>query len=275
MFITREAALQKLNSPDNPFSPTKRGSKDWGRVVEVDESVSSDSGSSSSDNNPSSAPVPDSPDADEMRSSPSPSAAEIRNILNQVNPAVARDRSQNLRGRTDVQAAIGQTSLIVGPRVAGSLFDRSVPQTSAYEGGHGRWRDSVGAEKREPKPELVEKLSAFKEKLAYAAGRVLETSLDNLDEEKIKRMKKATSISKVAKDMAVIMDKVSKSDGNEQSVHFHIYRPDMRSVNAYETVKINGGTTVSAQGGLIDVLPPEPGSETNGDDGDSGVSSTV
>jgi hypothetical protein len=237
MIITRAEALAKLNHPDNPFSPSRRGGDDWGRVVEVIDVP----GSSPS--------TPKEPDDTAPQPSPqaNPTNAEIKSILAQVNPAVARDRSRgDLRGKIPIQAAIGETSLLVGPKIAGALFDRSLPQTMAYEGAHGHWKSMVGAESGPPKPELVERLDAFKEKLAYAAGRVLAKTLDNLDADKIDRMKKATNISRVAKDMAVIMDKVSKNNNDEGAVHFHIHRPEIRSVNDYNTVRINTGTVIDS-----------------------------
>lgn len=265
MFITREEALARLNHKDNPFSPSRRGGADWGRVVEEiedEETPPVEPGMIPVEPNPNGSHPPSAAavsipqaEADQSSSEADPSAQEIRQILKAVDPAVARDRSKTLHGNIAVQAAIGETALIVGPRIAGAIFDRSEPQTTAYREGHGHHKSLYGAEKGPPKPQLVERLDSFKEKLAYAAGRVLETALDNLDTDKISKMKEPVSISRVAKDMAVVMDKVSKSGTDEAGVHFHIYRPDMKGVSAYETVKIgSAGLIPSSSGNFIDVV---------------------
>src|SRR4029450_4410934 len=106
MFISRKESLERLNHPDNPFSPTKRGSDNWGRVVEVVHDTSHNDPTV-----PSSTPVaadiqsedrPEEADttspAFDGKSAPesNPSPNEIRDILKQVNPAVARDRTTSL-----------------------------------------------------------------------------------------------------------------------------------------------------------------------------------
>ena len=68
---------------------------------------------------------------------------------------------------------------------------------------------------------------------------VSDLTLDALSSSKIGDIKRATNLSKVAKDMAVILDKCTENkDDNRGGVHFHIFVPDPVDATRYPTVTV-------------------------------------
>ena len=141
------------------------------------------------------------------------------------------------RGKEDAQAAIGQTSLVIGDRSAGALFGLSQEQTRAYGQALTSLNDIT--EGTPPKPGLKRKVEEFREILAAKAAGRLGNALDMLDEAKLSKVKRATNLSRIAKDMAVIVEKVSpKDDSAEGGVHFHIYKPEIQVEQNYQVVTV-------------------------------------
>jgi hypothetical protein len=155
----------------------------------------------------------------------------------------------NYRGRLESQVAIAETSLIIGQTKTHRVFDLSEPQTQAYTRGLSSTSDITSG--TPPKPELIKRINKIKEQLAEKAAARLDLTLEAMSATKISEIKRATNLSKVAKDMAVILDKCTdtKEDGRG-GVHFHIYRPEPALELAYPTVtvgpKLEGIPSVSS-----------------------------
>jgi hypothetical protein len=132
----------------------------------------------------------------------------------------------------NVQAAIAETALVLGDTKTSRIFDRSYSQADRY--AHGKTND-FGIEK----PELKSRLVQIKERLAEKAADKLDATMNALTPQKISEIKRATNLSRVAKDMASVMDKCSENRDNEGAgVHFHIYRPETVTEKIYETVTV-------------------------------------
>jgi len=152
----------------------------------------------------------------------------------------------------ETQVGIAQTVDLLGPTTTGALFDRHAGQMARYPNGFTSGRD---ADNRKHKAALKERIDEYREVLtAKAAGR-LEAALDCLNDTKLSEVKRATNISKIAKDMASIVEKVTpKKDSEGAGVHFHIYRPEQHEEAHYEVVTV--GTPP-----IIDLPPASVSSE--------------
>lgn len=147
------------------------------------------------------------------------------------------------RGKLESQVAIAQTELIIGQTATSRAFQLSDSQTVAYSRGLRSTGDITTH--TPPKPELTSRINKIKEELAEKAAARLDLTLDALSASKIGEIKRATNLSKVAKDMAVILDKCTENkEDSSKGVHFHIFVPDPVDIDRYPIVNV--GPAVSS-----------------------------
>ena len=150
----------------------------------------------------------------------------------------------NYRGKLESQVAIAETELIAGPSMTARTFGLSVPQTQAYSEGLRSTNNITG--NIPPKQELLQRINKTKELLAVKAAGRLDMTLNALTPQKISQIKRATNLSKVAKDMSVIMDKCTpKEESDKGAVHFHVWRPEIKNESNYVTVNVGPSLPVS------------------------------
>jgi hypothetical protein len=249
MFISKEESERRRDDPRNFFSPNyvapSRG--DQQSVVEPasvggettdeteDEEGSRDNGSGSNGSHT---------ETDSL------SNRDLDNILTKaVDPSDIRRRTGILRGKTDVQVAIGTTAMILGGADTGRLYNLSEPQTRAYKDGLSTTKDIT--EGRPPDENRRLRLSAAKEALAEAAASRLDRALGALTDDKIAQCS-APRVSAIAKDMAVVMDKVTRDNAMPEHIHFHIFKPEMKTVRDYTTVQVTSPIVNQQVGGGTD-----------------------
>jgi len=164
-------------------------------------------------------------------------------------PYKIRQREKGLRGQTNVQVAIGTVSHIIGSGSAGPLFGLSEGQASAYKEGISSSADrGVNRPPVPTNPDRMKRMRSVKEQLAELASKKLASALKSLTDDKIDGCK-ASAISGIAKDMATVMDKVTKETSKPESIHFHIFRPEMKQVSEYTTVHVTSPLIIP-DGGL-------------------------
>lgn len=142
------------------------------------------------------------------------------------------------RGNRDSQVAIGETAIILGPKVASSIFGLGPEgtQAEAYSEGKAGWGDGRGGKVI---PEVWQRLQKSKQNIAEKAASRLESTLDAITPGKLKAINKVETLARVGKDMAIIIEKVTpKETGPDGGVHFHIFRPEFKQENHYETVTL-------------------------------------
>lgn len=163
------------------------------------------------------------------------SLSHLDHLLNPRRPGRAR-----YQGRLESQVAIAETEIIAGSAIAARTFGLSVPQTIAYsQGQRSNSELHPSGNGAPPKPELLARINKTKQELAVKAANRLDLTLNALTPQKISQIKRATNLSKVAKDMSVILDKCTpKDEGDKGGVHFHIYRPELRAETSYTTVNV-------------------------------------
>lgn len=166
------------------------------------------------------------------------SIMELSELDKLINPRAAFP----YRGKLEAQVGIAQTTILLGTGNAGRIFGISDKQSEAYSKGY-RSGAELGlnpSRSTPPKPELRRRINILREEIAEQAAGKLRSTLGMLTDEKLSRIQKATNITKVARDLATVLERATpKEDENRGGVHFHIYRPDMQAAHDYETVTID------------------------------------
>jgi len=144
----------------------------------------------------------------------------------------------------DEQAAIGVAAGILGTTAGGRLGDVTYPSAhsfkNGYEGNHTQYDPRRG-----PKEELREKIIGGHGIIVDKCFNRLLATLDLLDDQKLSQVKRATELSVVAKNLSGIIASASAAttdkfiDQKEQSVHFHIMRPEPALHDDYPTINID------------------------------------
>lgn len=214
MFITKEEADRRRDDSKNLFSKNYL-KPEMGPIEREDPEVVG-------------------PDGEDV---PAITNQDIDNILTRaVDPSTIRRRQSTLHGQRDVQVAIGTSAMILGDAQAGRLYGLSGEQTRAYEQGYSSLRDIT--DEKPPEENRRVRLSAAKEALAEAAAGRLDRALKSLTNNKIEECS-APKVSAIAKDMAIVMDKVTRDNSMPESIHLHIFRPELKSIGDYATVNVS------------------------------------
>lgn len=231
MFITKEEAERRRLDPRNVLGPNY--------VREVPEKPVAETSDGNGSRIPEDNEVP-----------PALGNKDIDAILSKaVDPFQVRRRTTTLHGQKDVQVAIGTTAMILGPNDAGKVYGLSEPQTRAYEQGLSSTKDIT--EGRPPDESRRLRLSAAKEALAETAAQRLHTALGALTNDKISECS-APKVSAIAKDMAVVMDKVTRDNAMPEHIHFHVFKPEMKTIRDYTTVQVSSPVVGIQPGGGTD-----------------------
>jgi hypothetical protein len=144
----------------------------------------------------------------------------------------------------DEQAAIGVAAGILGTTKGSNLGDVTYASghsfRNGYEGNHTQYDPRRG-----PKEELREKIIGGHGVIVDKCFNRLLATLDLLDDTKLSQVKRATELSVVAKNLSGIIASASAAtqdkfvDQKEQSVHFHIMRPEPALHDDYPTINID------------------------------------
>lgn len=146
----------------------------------------------------------------------------------------------NYKGKLQSQIGIGEVALMIGQKNAGDLFGLSRPQAEAYAHGLDTPNQLTGPISKSAAPRIATRkahLENLKEIVAEKAAVKLSDALDILTTDKIKRMK-GSNVVRAAKDLSTIVRNMEGEKAQEESVHFHIYRPEIRQENHYETINV-------------------------------------
>ena len=234
MFISEEEARKRLEDSRNIFSEFY--------VPDVREDADALKNDGAGPISP--AEIPDNSD------SPDIEVSDIDRLLTgAVNAEAVRRRSGRLVGQTDVQVAIGGVAELLTQQTAGNLFGLSRAQAEAYNRGLSSTREITDG--TNSNPERGRRLASLKVALVEKASGRLAKALTSLTDDKIDDLT-APKISAIAKDMAVVMDKVAKDHDKGEAVHFHIWKPEMKKVENYTTVQVGAPLVIDNPGGGAD-----------------------
>lgn len=240
MFISREEADARKNSTENFLSPNyiPPTLDPWdGGLSPQPFPVSSPDKPKNLPDTSSSVPEPSSSNNDDVGPTHDVMARSTIDALlkGTVDPYGEKKSNGTLRGQIDTQIAVGTTGVLLGPTASSHLFGLSKEQVRAYQNGMGSTAEYTDEPHNKTRSE---RMKTVKDTLAEMAAGRLESALVALTDDKIEKEKYATGIARVAKDMAIIIDKVTKNDVEEQGIHFHIFRPEMKTVAQYNTVHL-------------------------------------
>ena len=211
MFISHEEAIERLRDPKSLFShhfldlPSTSPTKEEG-------------------------PIPDTIETPEV------------NKKEEIDPKKLEGLNREILGRKrqrrypEERIGIAEVSLLLGGTVAGQLSGAN--QSSAWSYEHA-FHNSDGGGNRTVQPYLKERIDKARSIIQLRASSRLKTCLSLLDEDKIGELQKATELSQVAKDMAVILQKMDKNEAHiGTQVSFHIHKPEMRAADSYDLVPL-------------------------------------
>jgi len=90
-----------------------------------------------------------------------------------------------------------------------------------------------------PNTNLISIIEGQRTKIRDLAFKRLNTVLECLDDQKIKKIEKARELAQVGSQLAIISEKMlPKEMSAEQTVHFHMYRPEVKKESDYEAVSV-------------------------------------
>lgn len=220
MIVSSSEAKERLESERNRLAVSAPGSERVSDVAPASKDL----------------PVPDSSEGgeegqDQSKESSAFDFSELDKIID------SRPCRPSYANNLPAQRSIAQTSLLIGQTSAAHIFGNSVPQVHAYENG---LQSSAQITNGKPVTSGIDKIvKELKQELALKAATRLGEVLDVLDGDRIKRVKRATDLARVGKDMAVILDKVSpREDHMQGGVHFHIIKPETAPISDYKVIEV-------------------------------------
>jgi len=139
----------------------------------------------------------------------------------------------------DVQASIGATAEILGTTKASRIGDVAISSAQSYENGYTGPVDMVAGRnrKRDLQDKIIEKSNVV---VDIVFARLLKT-LNCMDDKKIESVGKATELSLIARNLNGIIAQATPKEAivQEQSVHFHVWRPEMAEEGEYPVIEVN------------------------------------
>ena len=158
--------------------------------------------------------------------------ATLKNLLN-VTP-----KRRGVTMSTSERATLGLAGILLGGPAAGKLLDRG--SSTSHELRHG-YRSQVDMyEKRAQDPELISKLDEQRSRVRDLAFDRLTSAVGLITHEKLAQIKDVTKLSKVSRDLVTVVDKTSpKEAAIEGGLHFHVWKPEMKTEEQYEVINVN------------------------------------
>ena len=146
--------------------------------------------------------------------------------------AHTRRRSPNLTKNEAADAAI--IGRAIGNKAAAQMYQKSPNHVGMIHSNRSQGHDGRPADE-----ELSSLIENQRTKIRDAAFARLETVFDCLNETKIKKVEKARELSAIGLQIASIAEKMLPTDMKaEQNVHFHMFRPEVKNADQYETVEV-------------------------------------
>ena len=151
-------------------------------------------------------------------------------------------RKKSIRNRSlEENGSVGLSTKILGSRSTEKLFGVDPAQQNHIVHGHTGSVDRV--KKKNPKADLLDEIYRQGGIVTNIAFERLLHSLNLLDNDKIGEITDPMKLLSTAKGLSgIVRDMTPKeSEDREQSVHFHVYRPEQNQDSDYETIEVNKG----------------------------------
>lgn len=166
-----------------------------------------------------------------------PSGALLRKMCGL--PVSGRKRGQpNMP--LEMQAAVATAAQLSSTRAAADVFGTSYHHADELKHGYTNQADRYDAQ-TDPDKDLAAVINKQKKDVRDLAFQKLTKTLGLISDEKLNIITDATKLGRLAKDLAGVVDKVlPKEATNVGGVHFHVWRPDMKTESEYEVVSVGG-----------------------------------
>lgn len=148
------------------------------------------------------------------------------------------------KGQTNMdpvmRAACAVTAELVDTRTAARAFDTSYHHADELKHGFTNQQDRYGD--KDPDANLKQEISRQKRQVRDLAFEKLTKTLGILTDDKIMAMTDPVKIARVGRELSTIHDKAMPKEERADvgGVHFHIWRPEMKSEQDYEQVTVGG-----------------------------------
>jgi hypothetical protein len=143
----------------------------------------------------------------------------------------------------ELQAAAAVTAQVT--TLANSASSFGISQHHAHELKHGYTNEEsqygyVGG-KEDPNKALEKVINEQKRQVRDLAFEKLTKALGLISDDKLMAITDATKLARLSKDLSGVVDKVlPKEQGIPGGVHFHVWRPEMRTEETYDTIVVGG-----------------------------------
>lgn len=225
MIVSRKVAEERLSSDRNRLRDSVSGPMDLPIPSDPDPDERDDA-------------IDDERDDERAPQGPITDRSGLSLDLHHLDRLIDNPTRGRYRGQLANQVAIAETATIIGRSGAEDIFALSASQVSAYDKGLQSTSHITHPEDAS-NPELSRRVAEAKEQIAELAVARLGQTLSLLTTDKLAKVKKATNLTRVGKDLAVILDKVTpKAEVDPSHVHFHVYRPELNVESHYKIVTI-------------------------------------
>lgn len=165
----------------------------------------------------------------------SPDGKFLRTILGMNKPLGRRTGQRGLP--KEVQAAAAVTAELVDTRTAAKVFDMSTHHADELKHGFTNQEARYGGE--DPDKDLAKVINKQKKAVRDLAFDKLTKTLGLIDDDKLMAVTDPLKLTRMAKDLSGVVDKVlPKEAASVGGIHFHVWRPEMRSESDFETVTV-------------------------------------
>lgn len=139
----------------------------------------------------------------------------------------------------EVRAAAGVCAELTTAKTAARAFDMSVHHADELKHGFTNQLARYGGQA--PQEDLKKEIDRQKKHVRDLAFEKLIKTLGLMSDDKLASVTDPTKLSRISKDLAVVVDKTTpKEEGPMGGVHFHVWRPEMRTEESYEVINVGG-----------------------------------
>lgn len=165
-----------------------------------------------------------------------PSGALLKKMLGQ--PGSGRKKGQATMPK-EMQAATAVAAQLTTLQNAADVFGTSVHH--AHELKHGFTNQEAQYGGKDPDKELERHINVQKNAVRDLAFEKLTKALGLITDVKLEAIVDATKLGRLAKDLSGVVDKVLPKEAIQMGgVHFHVWRPEMRTEDSYKEVSVGG-----------------------------------
>lgn len=152
-------------------------------------------------------------------------------------PRAGRSKNQ-INMDPAVRAAVATCAQLADTRTAAEAFGTSYHHADELKHGYTNQAARYGGE--DPNEALVAEIDRQKKTIRNIAFEKLQKTLGLISDDKLNSIADPVKLGRLAKDLSQVHDKAmpKETGANLGGVHFHLWKPEMRTEESYETVTV-------------------------------------